>query len=183
MDGDPKTVDVMSNDSIEYAANFFREFFELKPGKGVNMINLLEKVLPRVLPDFVMLVEPDEDMPGVDGVTASAGDRTIWLSDSIYTKLYYGDPHAQYVAAHELGHLFLHSSQTPGYAKKNMYDERIDPEWQADKFADMWLMPTEGVKRCRSPAHLAAKYNVPDDVAERRFNEVIFGEQIQGELF
>lgn len=183
MVGDPKTVDVMSKDSIQHAANYFREFFELRPGKSVNMINLLEKVLPEVLPGFVLLVEPDEDMPGVDGATASAGDRTIWLSDTIYTKLYHGDPHAQYVAAHELGHLFLHSSQTPGYAKKHQYDERIDPEWQADRFADMWLMPADGVKRCRSPAHVAAKYNVPDDVAERRYKDVMFAEPIQGELF
>lgn len=183
MVGDPKTVSVMSRDSIQQAANYFRAFFDLKPGKSVNMINLLEKVLPEVLPGFTMLVEPDEDMPGVDGVTASSGDRTIWLSDSIYTRLYHGDPHANYVAAHELGHLFLHSSQTPGFAKKHQYDERIDPEWQADRFADMWLMPTEGVKLCRSAAHVAAKYNVPDEIAERRYNEVKFHQEIQGELF
>lgn len=183
MNGDPKTVSVMSRDSIQTAAEFFRECFDLKPGKAVNMVNLLEKVLPRVFSGFTLLVEPDEDMPGVDGVTASSGDPTIWLSNSIYERLCVGDAHANYVAAHELGHLFLHSDQTPGYAKKNQYDERIDPEWQADRFAEMWLMPADGVRRCRSASHVAAKYNVPDDIAERRFNEVKFYQEIQGELF
>lgn len=183
MENDPRTVSVMSNESIENVSRTFRDFFELSPTKGVQMVNLLELVLPQVLEDYTFHVLPDEEMPGLDGLTSSSGEYTIWLSESTYERLCAGDPHAQVVAAHELGHLFLHSSQVPRFAKKNQYDERIDPEWQADRFAEMWLMPTEGVKRCRSARHVAAKYNVPDDVALRRYNEVAFGEQIQGELF
>lgn len=183
MNYDPRTVSLMNMDHLEQSTRHFRKIFELEPGKVVRMVHMLEHVLPEVLPGFDFLVLPDEEMPGVDGLTSSGGKLTIWLSDSTYSKLCNGDPHAQWVAAHELGHLFLHSYQEPGFAKKHQYDERLDPEWQADRFADMWLMPADGVKKCRSARHVAAKFNVPDDVAERRFKEVMFGEPIQGELF
>lgn len=183
MNHDPRTVSLMNLDHLEQATSHFRKLFDLKPGKTVRMVHMLEYVLPQVLPGFHFLVLPDDEMPGVDGLTSSGGKYTIWLSDSTYAKLCMGDPHAQWVAAHELGHLFLHASQEPSFTKMNHYDRRLDPEWQADRFADMWLMPADGVRKCRSAKHVAAKYNVSDDVAERRFQEVMFGDPIQGELF
>lgn len=176
-----QAVDPMTLREIESHADALRHAFRLG-AKNVQMVNLLELVLPEVLPGFDFYVLPDEEMPGMAGVTATGGQQTIILSESTYVGLCHGDREARHVAAHELGHLVLHSAQTPMLAKRTRNDSRVDPEWQADRFADLWLVPTDGVRKCRSAKHVAAKYNVSDELAERRWTEVKI-EGIQGELF
>jgi Zn-dependent peptidase ImmA (M78 family) len=175
-----RAVRAMAAREIERLSDEIRSALRLGT-KGVQMGNLLETVLREVLPDYDFFVLPDEDMPGMAGVT-TVGERTIYLSNSTYLALCDGKPDARLVAAHEFGHLMLHSHQKPSLAKRTHDDDRVDPEWQADRFAEFWLMPRDGVAKCRSARHVAAKYSVPDDVASRRFEEV---KQIgiQGELF
>lgn len=181
MGGDFETVQPLGAKEIERYADALREAFGLGV-KDVQMINLVEVVLPEVLPGYQFEVLPDENMPNMAGFTKVNGERQIYLSDSTYEALYNGDPEARHVAAHEFGHLMLHSHQTPVMAKRTGNDDRVDPEMQADRFADCWLAPSEGVRKCRSPQHVAAKYNITDELAERRYNEVLV-EGIQGELF
>lgn len=182
MGGFFRAVQIMSSEKIENVAETLRSIFQLDPVKRVQMVNLVESVLPEVLPDYLFSVLPDEDMPGMAGITA-IGEYTICLAESTYVALCNGDPDARMIAAHEFGHLILHSQQAPQLAKRTTADERVDPEWQADRFAEAWMMPWDGVAKCRSANHVAAKYSVPDDVAARRFAEVKMGKQIQGELF
>ena len=180
MGQDYKVVRPRTESEIEQLVMEVRNGFQIGT-KNVRMEFLLEAALPEALPGYNFFVLPDEEMPDMAGVTA-VGEYTIYLADSAYQALCTGDPYARYVAAHEFGHLLLHSQQKLLLAKRKHDDHKVDPEWQADRFADFWLVPTEGVRKCRSPAHVAAKYAVPDEVAQRRFNEVkIFG--IQGELF
>lgn len=174
-------VEPMTSYDIEKYTTVLRDAFGIAE-RNVQMANLIEKVLPEVLPDYDFFVLPDEDMPGLDGITAFGGQKTIILSNSTYVALCAGDPEARHVAAHELGHFVLHSQQNPMLAKRTRNDRRVDPEWQADRFADLWLVPTEGVRKCRSANHVAAKYNVTDELAARRWLEVKI-EGIQGELF
>lgn len=181
MGEDFKAVRPMTKKEIELVVEAMRDVFRLG-SKGVQMANLLETVLPEVLPGYHFFVLPDEEMPGMAGVTTTGGEYTIYLSDSTYQSLCDGDPDARHIAAHEFGHLILHSHQTPMFAKRTRNDDRVDPEWQADRFADSWLAPTDGVRKCRSARHLAAKYGLSDEVAQRRFHEVMI-EGIQGELF
>ena len=181
MGGDFKAVQPLGAKEIERFADTLREAFSIGT-KDVRMINLIEVVLPEVLPGYEFTVLPDEDMPNMAGFTTVNGEYKIYLSNTTYEALYNGDPEARHVAAHEFGHLMLHSHQTPIMAKRTSNDDRVDPELQADRFADCWLAPADGVRRCRSPQHVAAKYNITDELAERRFNEVVI-EGIQGELF
>lgn len=180
--GSFRAVKAMSNTDIERVASDLRTIFGMKANKSVPIGRLVETVLPELLPGYDFLVLPDEDMPGVAGLT-TVGEYTIYLCNTTYVALCDGDPEARHVAAHELGHLVLHSAQSPAHAKRVLGDDHVDPEWQADRFADAWLMPREGVLLCRSARHVAAKYNVTDEVAERRFVEVKLGDKIQGELF
>lgn len=177
-----RAVNPMTSKDIEHVVTSFREYLGIAKGKPINTLNLIERVLPDLLPDYTFCVLPDEDMPGMDGLTATGGDLTIYLSETTYVALYGGSLNAIITAAHELGHLILHSQQSPAFAKRTHDDERVDPEWQADRFAEMWLMPRDGVERCRSARHVAAKYGVTDEMAEKRFLEVKHVE-IQGELF
>lgn len=175
-----KAVHAMTSKEIERYAQDLRDAFQMGD-KNVQMVNLIETVLREVLPGYDFFVLPDEDMPGMAGVTAM-GELTIYLSNSTYEALCSACPEARHVAAHELGHLFLHSHQKPLLAKRTFDDDRVCSEWQADRFADCWLAPTEGVRKCRSASHVAAKYNLPLEVAQRRYEEVM-NEGIQGELF
>lgn len=143
------------------------------------MVNLIETVLDEVLPDYMFCVLPDEEMPGMDGVTA-IGSFTICLSEHTYIELCQGNPEARMVAAHELGHLILHSHQQPALARRSFNDDSVDPEWQADRFAEFWLMPTAGVAQCTSVDEVARRFTVPIGVAHRRFDHV---RKDQGELF
>lgn len=173
-----RSVSPMSAKDIEDQADEVRRLLRLGV-RNVPMANLVETVLPEILPGYDFFVLPDEEMPGLAGVSA-VGEFTICLANSTYEQLCDGDPEARMVAAHEFGHLMMHSHQVPVHAKRTHDDERVDPEWQADRFAEYWLMPREGVLKCRSAAHVAAKYAVTVEAAERRFNEV---KQVQGELF
>lgn len=182
MVGGFRAVNPMTSKDIEQIVTSFRDYLGVAKGKSVNTLNLIERVLPDLLPSYTFCVLPDENMPGMDGLTATGGDLTIYLSESTYVALCQGSLDAMITASHELGHLLLHSHQYPAFAKRTHDDERVDPEWQADRFAEMWLMPREGVERCRSASHVAAKYGVTDEMAEKRFFEVKHVE-IQGELF
>lgn len=182
MDGFFRAVSPMSAGKIEAATTAIRAALGLDPRSRVQMINLIETVLPDILPGYFFHVLPDDELPGMDG-WSSIGEREICLSDSTYSALYASDPCARATAAHEFGHLMLHSGQVPRYARRHKDDERVDPEWQADVFADCWLMPRAGVLECRSADEVAERYTVPHEAAVRRFYQVRFGENAQGELF
>jgi Zn-dependent peptidase ImmA (M78 family) len=178
MSGTFRSVSPMAPKDIENMSDDVRKMLSLGL-RNVPMVHLVEKVLPEVLPGYDFFVLPDEDMPTMAGVSA-VGEFTICLANSTYERLCDGDPEARLVAAHEFAHLMMHSHQIPVHAKRTRDDERVDPEWQADRFAEFWLMPRSGVLRCRSAEHVAAKYAVPIEAARRRFHEV---KQVQGELF
>jgi Zn-dependent peptidase ImmA (M78 family) len=174
-----RAVRPMSLQSIEDAANHLRKLLRIDTTTRVQMINLIENVLPEVLPEYIFAVMPDEDMPGMDGLSA-IGSYTICLAEHTYLHLCDGDPEARMVAAHEFGHLILHSQQQPALARRTFNDDSVDPEWQADRFAEFWLMPTSGVKLCNSATEVAERFSVPIQAAERRFAKF---DKIQGELF
>lgn len=182
MGGDFEAVRPLSARDIEEYVIELRSAFRLGNRK-VDMAQLIESFLPAILEDeYHWEVLPDDDMPGMEGFATGGGKRSIYLSNSTYEALAIGEPNACFVAAHEFGHMALHSHQTPVLAKRAYKDHRFDPEWQADRFADYWLTPTEGVRQCRSANHVAAKFGVSDEMARRRFDEVK-NQGIQGELF
>ena len=179
-----RAVRPMSYSEIELSATHIRKLLRIEPDARVQMVQLIEIVLDEVLPDYLFQVLPDEDMPGMDGLT-ELGRYGICLAEHTYTDLCKGDPEARYVAAHELGHLMLHSGQRPSMARRSFNDDRVDPEWQADRFADVWLMPRAGVAKCKSANEVATRFTVPVEAAERRFAEILplKFQEIQGELF
>jgi len=184
MGGHFRAVRPMTISNIESAANQLRKLLRIDATARVQMVNLLETVLDEVLPDYLFCVMPDDEMPGMDGITA-VGSFTVCLSEHTYIELCEGRPEARLVAAHELGHLILHSQQQPALARRTFNDDRVDPEWQADRFAEFWLMPTLGVQQCRSVLEVAERFSVPLEAAQRRFDQAVslLTDKIQGELF
>lgn len=150
------------------AANRLRRALCLGPAERVQMVPLLEHVLPEVLDDYLFEVVPDDMMAGIEGTT-DISLPIIRLADRTYARLMRSDPDARYTAAHELGHLVFHSGAHVQYARRSTFDCRTDPEWQADRFADAFLMPLQAVLQCSSVEQIAMKFDVPFDAAKRRY--------------
>lgn len=180
-----RAVSPMTEVEIEDHADALRGIFGFDKSGRIAMVRLLE-LFEEWLPDYIFHVLPDEEMPGLDGFTGNE-DCEICLSESTYFALNQGDPHARHTAAHELGHLLLHCKMPTAFAFRSSYDRKVDPEWQADHFADVFLMPAEGVGVCQSVEEVAEKYSVPLERARIRVNELVRKQraaaEIQGELF
>ena len=178
MSGEFRAVSKMTETEIEGLANHVKRTLGLRPGVRIAMMQLLE-MMEDWFDGYIFHVLPDEEMPNMDGY-AGLDSYEICLSNSTYVALGSGDPEARHTAAHELGHFMLHSRAPTAFAKRTDYHPHVDPEWQADCFADAFLMPASGVKECKSPTEVAERFSVPEDRAALRFEQVM---KIQGELF
>jgi hypothetical protein len=81
-----RAVRPMSTIEIEAATVQLRKLLRIDADARVQMVQLVETVLPEVLPEYLFCVLPDEDMPGMDGITA-IGTYTICLSEHTYVDL------------------------------------------------------------------------------------------------
>ena len=84
------------------------------------------------------------------------GSNSIILSPETYGRLYVDNPRARFTLAHELGHATMH-----GAFLKSALDGRqpfqkvsratlvafMDPEWQANRFAGAFLMPSSVLRQ------------------------------------
>ena len=97
-------------------------------------------------------------------------DRKLWTK-----ALLSDDPEANFVAAHELGHIALHNNDAQPYSgvKKKWIDfDEESAEWQANKFADYLLVTDDQIQHTITPELIAAICNVTEEVASRRYFEI-----------
>ena len=133
------------------------------------IIDLLELALPRGIDNYVFLVMEMTQMEE-EGLTYSS-PPTIILREDVYNGACSWNGRDRFTAAHEAGHLFLHS-QVP-FARKT-HSSKIpaykSSEWQANQFAAELMMPIHVVKRMSSAAELAARPKMSLEAAEIRWN-------------
>ena len=121
-DFDPETSD---DSQIEEAAEILREYW----GLGIEPIRNLDAILED---RGVILIREKVDCSDMDAVSCWTGGRPyILLSADVL-----GGPRDVFNLAHELGHLFLHSSVE--VTDKNL----ANIEKQANRFASAFLMPS-----------------------------------------
>ncbi len=147
MDDPIRHVRRRSKNNIEDLSRAVRTIFGLGDDDRVALIPLLEFGIEAILEDFRLEVLPDAELHGVEGLT----DLTrpiIRLPEEVYNRLRQSCTHARFTAAHELGHLFMHSGDSVHYARTKHADETTDPEWQANQFAACFLMPEAGFRKC-----------------------------------
>lgn len=124
-------------------------------------------VLEHVLPDLIEGYEFRVDDAGVLGRAEAITDGyrpIITFGASAYSELAKDRPRARMTAAHELGHLLLHTGRT-GFALLRERDSRLDPEKQADAFAAAFLMPATEFKAVKSINDAMKKFGVSLDAA------------------
>jgi Zn-dependent peptidase ImmA (M78 family) len=97
-------------------------------------------------------------------------DKIVWAK-----ALLSRDVGANYIAAHELGHIVMHNHDAQPFSglKQNYIDfEELSAEWQANRFADCFLVTDREIDNYISPDVLAQVCMVSLDIAERRFLDV-----------
>lgn len=82
-----------------------------------------------------------------------------------------GDPWSRYVAAHEICHIFVHNSDAQPYSgvrRKWIDFDELSAEWQANTFADHFLVSDASIERFVFPRAIANNCFVERQVAISR---------------
>jgi Zn-dependent peptidase ImmA (M78 family) len=127
------------------------------------MAIILEHALPQLIEDFDFCVEEIGALGNAEAVT-DISRPVISFDLRAYNSLRLDRPRARMTAAHELGHLLMHTGQT-GHAFKARPDRRADPEVQADIFAEAFLMPECAFRKVASIGEAMARFGVSKDAA------------------
>jgi len=134
--------------------------------QAVDMLRVIEFILPQVFPDFWYDVVDDHELGGAEATT-STKDRIIRISDSCYDSFMNGGLRPQFTLAHELGHLLLHTGK-PFHLARGEVKAYADPEWQADTFAAAFLTPESLARQCRSAEEMSARFRISMHAANVR---------------
>lgn len=156
----------LTRDEIEDLAWEARHTLGLRPFDKVPMARILQHSLPELIPDYEFRVIENAELGGAEAVT-DAIRPIITFGASANAGLERDHHRARMTGAHELGHLLLHTGQT-AYAFLRKKDHRIDPEKQADIFAEAFLMPECAFRRMRSIREAMKTFGVSRDAAHYR---------------
>jgi hypothetical protein len=156
----------LSRANIEGYACALRSALGIQPSDRVDMLRLIELVLPNALDGFQYEIVPDEEL-GEAEATTSTTVRLIKISESCYEAARHGQPRPQFTLAHEFGHLMLHTGKPAAMARGEI-KAFADPEWQADNFAGSFLAPKAMVDTCPSTSSLMTKSGLSREASELR---------------
>ena len=156
----------LSRANIELFANAVREALGISLQDRVDMLRLIEWVLPRHLDKYWFEIVPDHEL-GHAEATTSTTDRLIKISQSCYDAARAGHARYPFTLAHEFGHLMLHTGKPASLARGDV-KAFVDPEWQADNFAGAFLAPAEMVRACGSVSELMRRSGLSREAADVR---------------
>ena len=159
----------LSRRHIEEYALTIRRAFGIPDDRAVDMLRLIEFVLPQVWPDFRYEIVADRVLGDAEATT-SMTERIIRISESCYAAARRGHPRYPFTLAHELGHLLLHTARPTSLARGEKVKPYVDPEWQANTFASAFLMPEAGVRTCSCISDVMRRFGVSRPAAEIRIN-------------
>jgi hypothetical protein len=141
-----------------------------------DLAEILETRVATIVPAYRLLVVEDDDCP-YEAVTAY-DPPSITLRRSTAEALAQRVPRARFTAAHELGHLFMHHSESRPRTVPRPDEDRIpalySAERQANRFAACFLMPERLVRLqdIKSVGDAALIFGVSETVADRRLGEL-----------
>lgn len=137
-----------------------------------NVIALLEVEVPKLIPEFALVVRPDDQMVDAE---AEFNPPHIAVCGSVYRMAQREDGRSRMTFAHELGHLVMHPGAVKLRSSSAMSDRQTkyfeSAEWQAKKFAALFLMPDHIAMQFDSADQLADACHVSSQAAKIRFNE------------
>ena len=155
----PGSVQKRTLADIERLAQSVRSTVGVGPSGRISMMPLLEFALDSLINDAYMQVVSDQEMDGAEGRT-DWHQPVITLAASSYSALLRSDARARMTAAHELGHLLMHTQQPVYHYRSRSKDRRGNPEWQDDAFASALLMPREAFKKMKTVSQAKKTFGV-----------------------
>lgn len=155
-------------DIYAYASNVRNFFAPLITKEGKLRIDVVYELLPDVMPEFELQIREEWEM-GTDHGRTFPDKKLIHLRKDVYDGMCQGKGRDRFTAAHELGHLFLHTNI--GFARAMDSSTKIycDSEWQANTFGSALLIDEENLKLCRSIEEVAERFGVTREAAKVRF--------------
>jgi len=145
---------------IRRFAYYLREFFGIENEAFVDVINFAEIELTERMPGFILDVLPTEIMGNTHGF-AKPDLQYVGIREDVYFGASDGNGRDRGTVMHELGHIFLHTSNRMSYPST---DGKIaaykHPEWQAKAFAGEFLVSAHLVDRYKSVSEVANAFGV-----------------------
>lgn len=167
----------LSIKKIEAQALEIRKALQVKEA-FFPLIEVVEIVLPRLLPEFIFDIKTSDEMTLLYGsgtlAMTTPAEMTLELREDVYEGLLAHNGRCRYTIAHELGHLFLHQN-TGGFArfdsqgKMRIYESS---EWQADNFAAELLAPLDLTAGCDCLEAVATLFGISKQAAEIRWKAI-----------
>lgn len=156
-----------SRKQIADLANAVRRELGMEAGERIAMQPVIEFALEDMIDGAYFRVVEDHKLAGAEAKT-DWHQPVITFSAGTYAKLKRGDPRSRMTAAHELGHLLMHTKRPIFYYRTKSRNMEFDPEWQADEFAAALLMPEEAFRSMTSVRQIMRRFGVSRCAAMRR---------------
>jgi Zn-dependent peptidase ImmA (M78 family) len=156
-----------SRRQVEALAAKARRDLQLSEDGRVSMLGILDEALYESTEGYRFEVRADREMGLMEGLTDDQ-KPIIYLKESVNRALERGEGRARMTAAHEFGHLYMHSGAPTFRAFSTGYDPLSDPERQADIFAAAFLMPETGFRRCKTINEAMNTFGVSREAATCR---------------
>jgi Zn-dependent peptidase ImmA (M78 family) len=168
MSGEDYIVPPLSWPAIDQMADNLRAQFGLGDTPKFPIVEFLEEVLDYRLGITRFLVGDRLEMGTAEGLTDPAG-QFVMLREDVYSKGLSGQGRDRFTAAHELGHLAMHTNialarALPGQEVKPY--SRAEP--QANQFASGLLMPRRFFAPADTPETVAGRHGVSQEAARLR---------------
>lgn len=152
---------------VEALAGEVRTALGLVPNERASMLGIMENVLPELIDGFHIRIVEDHVLGGAEAVT-DLDKPVITFSKRTYDRLYRGGPRERMTAAHEFGHLLMHTQRPRWAAFGGVPNPLVDAERQADLFAAAFMMPAEAFRKMTSIDEAMKTFGVSRDAATCR---------------
>ncbi|SRR5260221_5178749 len=164
-----------STQDIGALALAWRDALGVPDAWSPNVVRLLEIEVPKLVPEFALVVRPDGEMDDAEAYT-EFNPPHIAVRGSVYQMALHEDGRSRMTFAHELGHLVMHPGAVKLRSAAALAETQIkyfeSAEWQARKFAALFLVPDHIALQFDSANQLATSCHVSLQAAQIRFNEM-----------
>lgn len=174
------SVSGLSRQQIKMIADRTRSIVELPSGTAFPIVQLLELMSVPLQengpsqdgePLLGFEVVPDEELKNCYAEYRLASN-TLVVRESVYDGACRGNGRDRFTLAHELGHSLLHRKAVNSFARtEDKIPSYEDPEWQANTFASMLLIPRDEILGL-SADDVAQRYEVSRQAAEIALKQV-----------
>lgn len=155
-----------TNNEIRAVAQRLRSALLLTDQHAINLVDVVEFGLPKLIPDFTLSVVKDDDLPSDTLALAREDPPEIIVRESVYCGAAKHEPRARWIIAHEIGHIVLSHGKTHSGERLGAFPADVAcAEHQANLFAQYFLVPQNFAEECNSPLAIATKFRITNSAA------------------